>query len=38
MTFLNALIVESGLSSALGFMELTNEWACLGYGMAKCRV
>lgn len=26
----------SGLTSAPGFMEMTNEWACLGYGMATC--
>uniref|UniRef100_A0A3Q2ZJU5 Uncharacterized protein n=1 Tax=Kryptolebias marmoratus TaxID=37003 RepID=A0A3Q2ZJU5_KRYMA len=32
------LLSASGLSSAPGFLELTNEWACLGYGMAKCKV
>ncbi|KAM4557323.1 uncharacterized protein V3H82_017078 [Fundulus diaphanus] len=30
------LLSASGLTSAPGFMEMTNEWACLGYGMAKC--
>ncbi|KAM6918404.1 uncharacterized protein FYW49_008025 [Xenentodon cancila] len=32
------LLLASGLTSAPGFMEMTNEWACLGYGMAKCKV
>ncbi|KAM4552100.1 uncharacterized protein PAE49_015629 [Odontesthes bonariensis] len=31
------LLSASGLTSAPGFMEMTNEWACLGYGMAKCK-
>lgn len=28
--------IASGLTSAPGFMEMTNEWACLGYGLANC--
>ncbi|MEQ2202072.1 hypothetical protein XENOCAPTIV_023537, partial [Xenoophorus captivus] len=31
------LLSASGLTSAPGFMEMTNEWACLGYGLAKCK-
>uniref|UniRef100_A0A8C6PB92 Uncharacterized protein n=1 Tax=Nothobranchius furzeri TaxID=105023 RepID=A0A8C6PB92_NOTFU len=31
------LLSASGLSSAIGFVELTNEWACLGYGLVKCK-
>ncbi|CAG5896578.1 unnamed protein product [Menidia menidia] len=31
------LLSNSGLISAPGFMEMTNEWACLGYGLAKCK-
>ncbi|KAI3374851.1 hypothetical protein L3Q82_021389 [Scortum barcoo] len=31
------LISASGLTSAPGFMEMTDEWACLGYGPATCR-
>ncbi|KAL6103915.1 uncharacterized protein ACO6RY_13764 [Pungitius sinensis] len=30
------LLSASGLSSAPGFMEMTNEWACLGKGLATC--
>uniref|UniRef100_A0A8C2ZG70 Uncharacterized protein n=1 Tax=Cyclopterus lumpus TaxID=8103 RepID=A0A8C2ZG70_CYCLU len=25
------------LVSSPGFVEMTNEWACLGYGLAACR-
>ncbi|KAG7229245.1 hypothetical protein INR49_012902 [Caranx melampygus] len=32
------LLSASGLSSAPGFMEITSEWVCLGYGLATCRV
>ncbi|XP_077374462.1 uncharacterized protein LOC144017085 [Festucalex cinctus] len=31
------LLSASGLSSGPGFMEMTNEWACLGYGLASCK-
>uniref|UniRef100_A0A8C4NQA6 Uncharacterized protein n=1 Tax=Dicentrarchus labrax TaxID=13489 RepID=A0A8C4NQA6_DICLA len=34
---LHDLLTASGLSLAPGFMEMTNEWACLGYGFATCR-
>ncbi|KAI4810113.1 hypothetical protein KUCAC02_018960 [Chaenocephalus aceratus] len=27
----------SGLISSPDFMEMTNEWACLGYGLASCK-
>uniref|UniRef100_A0A8C4H9A4 Uncharacterized protein n=1 Tax=Dicentrarchus labrax TaxID=13489 RepID=A0A8C4H9A4_DICLA len=33
---LRNLLSASGLTSAPGFLEMTNEWACLGYGMATC--
>uniref|UniRef100_A0A3B3WCB9 Immunoglobulin V-set domain-containing protein n=1 Tax=Poecilia mexicana TaxID=48701 RepID=A0A3B3WCB9_9TELE len=32
------LLSSSGLTSAPGFIEMTNEWACLGYGLATCKV
>ncbi|CAB1444385.1 unnamed protein product [Pleuronectes platessa] len=32
------LLSASGLTSSPGFMEMTNEWACLSYGLATCRV
>ncbi|XP_077581054.1 uncharacterized protein LOC144202006 [Stigmatopora nigra] len=32
------LLSASGLASGPGFMEITNEWACLGYGLATCKV
>ncbi|XP_077372767.1 uncharacterized protein LOC144016010 [Festucalex cinctus] len=32
------LLSASGLNSGPGFMEMTNEWACLGYGLATCKV
>ncbi|CAK6957569.1 hypothetical protein D5F01_LYC10375 [Scomber scombrus] len=31
------LLSASGLTSSPGFMEMTNEWACLGYGLATCK-
>ncbi|KAM3604358.1 uncharacterized protein V6R79_009972 [Siganus canaliculatus] len=31
------LLTASGLNLAPGFMEMTSEWACLGYGSATCR-
>uniref|UniRef100_A0A671VRH7 Uncharacterized protein n=1 Tax=Sparus aurata TaxID=8175 RepID=A0A671VRH7_SPAAU len=31
------LLSGDGLTSAPGYMELTNEWACLGYGLATCK-
>ncbi|XP_071348656.1 uncharacterized protein [Trachinotus anak] len=31
------LLSASGLTSAPGFMEITSEWACLGYGLATCK-
>lgn len=31
------LLSASKLTSAPGFMEMTNEWACLGYGLATCK-
>ncbi|XP_061777130.1 uncharacterized protein LOC133568980 [Nerophis ophidion] len=31
------LLSASGLASGPGFMEMTNEWACLGYGLATCK-
>ncbi|GAA6219119.1 uncharacterized protein LOC118311114 [Lates japonicus] len=33
---LHNLLSASGLTSAPGFMEMTNEWACLGYGLSTC--
>uniref|UniRef100_A0A3Q2GQF5 Lipoprotein n=1 Tax=Cyprinodon variegatus TaxID=28743 RepID=A0A3Q2GQF5_CYPVA len=33
---LHKLVSASGLTLSPGYMEMTNEWACLGYGMAKC--
>ncbi|KAK5860130.1 hypothetical protein PBY51_021628 [Eleginops maclovinus] len=30
------LLSASGLNSEPGFMEITNEWACLGYKLAPC--
>ncbi|KAI9544547.1 hypothetical protein NQZ68_001420 [Dissostichus eleginoides] len=30
------LVSASGLMKEPGFMEITNEWACLGYGLATC--
>ncbi|KAE8290785.1 hypothetical protein D5F01_LYC10375 [Larimichthys crocea] len=34
---LYTLLLASGLTSAPGFMEMTNEWACLGFGLATCK-
>ncbi|KAM8856136.1 uncharacterized protein AB9W97_020631 [Spinachia spinachia] len=34
---LYSLLTGSGLKFTPGFMELTNEWACLGYTLAPCR-
>ncbi|KAM9790197.1 uncharacterized protein ACBT44_018854 [Syngnathus typhle] len=31
------LLSASGIASEAGFMEMTNEWACLGYSLATCR-
>ncbi|KAG7229246.1 hypothetical protein INR49_012903 [Caranx melampygus] len=31
------LLSASGLTAAPGFLEMTNEWACLGYGLASCK-
>ncbi|KAM6989585.1 uncharacterized protein LKV04_009234 [Tautogolabrus adspersus] len=31
------LLSASGLTSSPGFMEITNEWACLGFGLATCK-
>uniref|UniRef100_A0A3B4YG28 Uncharacterized protein n=1 Tax=Seriola lalandi dorsalis TaxID=1841481 RepID=A0A3B4YG28_SERLL len=31
------LLSVSGLNRSPGFMEMTNEWACLGYGLATCK-
>ncbi|KAK5860129.1 hypothetical protein PBY51_021627 [Eleginops maclovinus] len=31
------LLSASGLISTPDFMEMTNEWACLGYGLASCK-
>eukprot|EP00064_Thunnus_orientalis_P014313 superscaffoldBa00002466_g14355 len=31
------LLSASGLTSSPGFMEMTNEWACLGYGLRTCK-
>ncbi|XP_076603916.1 uncharacterized protein LOC143330990 [Chaetodon auriga] len=30
------LLTASGLTSAPGFMEMTNEWACMGYKLSTC--
>ncbi|XP_077955711.1 uncharacterized protein LOC144405534 [Gasterosteus aculeatus] len=35
---LRNLLSATGLSSRPGFMEMTNEWACLGIGLATCKV
>ncbi|CAL8305179.1 unnamed protein product [Merluccius merluccius] len=36
---LNRLVQGSSISSAPGFMEYTNEWLCLGLGLASgCKV
>ncbi|KAM8838757.1 uncharacterized protein ACB058_015389 [Synchiropus picturatus] len=32
------LLAASGLTSAPGFMEMTNEWACLGFGTSQCKL
>ncbi|KAF7660010.1 hypothetical protein LDENG_00289940 [Lucifuga dentata] len=32
------LLTASDLRNAPGFMEMTSEWACLGYGFATCEV
>ncbi|XP_077471599.1 uncharacterized protein LOC144085818 [Stigmatopora argus] len=31
------LLSASGLAGGPGFAEITNEWACLGYGLATCK-
>ncbi|KAG7501837.1 hypothetical protein JOB18_008037 [Solea senegalensis] len=33
---LHNLLSASGLTSDPGFMEMTNEWACLGYKLSTC--
>uniref|UniRef100_A0A674MGM4 Uncharacterized protein n=1 Tax=Takifugu rubripes TaxID=31033 RepID=A0A674MGM4_TAKRU len=33
---LHNLLTASGLNLSPGFMELTNEWACLGVGLSTC--
>uniref|UniRef100_A0A8C6UP74 Uncharacterized protein n=1 Tax=Neogobius melanostomus TaxID=47308 RepID=A0A8C6UP74_9GOBI len=33
---LHDLVAASGLASQPDFMEMTNEWACLSYGLATC--
>lgn len=35
--FVTLVLPASGLSSVQGFTEMTNEWACLGYGLATCK-
>ncbi|KAM8838668.1 uncharacterized protein ACB058_015324 [Synchiropus picturatus] len=30
------LLAASKLTTSAGFMELTNEWACLGMGLSQC--
>uniref|UniRef100_A0A3Q2DHG0 Uncharacterized protein n=1 Tax=Cyprinodon variegatus TaxID=28743 RepID=A0A3Q2DHG0_CYPVA len=35
---LNKLLSASGLNTSSGFMELTTELACLGYGTTTCKV
>uniref|UniRef100_A0A3Q2G538 Uncharacterized protein n=1 Tax=Cyprinodon variegatus TaxID=28743 RepID=A0A3Q2G538_CYPVA len=32
------LLSASGLTLSPGFMEMTNELACLGYGLSKCDI
>ena len=27
----------SGLNKAPGFVEFTNEWLCLGFGLSACK-
>ncbi|KAM8726881.1 uncharacterized protein AB9X84_000786 [Acanthopagrus schlegelii] len=34
---LRNVIQGSGLNSAPGFVEFTNEWLCLGYGLSACK-
>uniref|UniRef100_A0A8C6SY23 Uncharacterized protein n=1 Tax=Neogobius melanostomus TaxID=47308 RepID=A0A8C6SY23_9GOBI len=34
---LYTLLTASGLAAQPDFMEMTNEWACLGYGLATCK-
>ncbi|CAL1580268.1 unnamed protein product [Knipowitschia caucasica] len=34
---LYSLLSASGLNIQPDFLELTNEWACLGYGLATCK-
>ncbi|KAK7881238.1 hypothetical protein WMY93_029647 [Mugilogobius chulae] len=34
---LYTLVKVSGLAELPDFMETTNEWACLGYGLATCK-
>uniref|UniRef100_A0A672IZ80 Uncharacterized protein n=1 Tax=Salarias fasciatus TaxID=181472 RepID=A0A672IZ80_SALFA len=34
---LHNVIKGSGLSTAPGFVEFTNEWLCLGVGLAACK-
>ncbi|KAJ0022630.1 hypothetical protein NQD34_014764 [Periophthalmus magnuspinnatus] len=34
---LYTLLSTSGLAAHPDFMEMTNEWACLGYGLATCK-
>uniref|UniRef100_A0A671VS22 Uncharacterized protein n=1 Tax=Sparus aurata TaxID=8175 RepID=A0A671VS22_SPAAU len=34
---LHNVIQGSGLTNAPGFVEFTNEWLCLGYGLSACK-
>eukprot|EP00064_Thunnus_orientalis_P014311 superscaffoldBa00002466_g14353 len=34
---LHNVIEGSGLSKAPGFVEFTNEWLCLGFGLSACK-
>ncbi|KAK7945475.1 hypothetical protein WMY93_001203 [Mugilogobius chulae] len=33
---LHNLVTASGLAAQPGFLEMTNEWACLSFGLATC--
>uniref|UniRef100_A0A3Q1GDX7 Immunoglobulin V-set domain-containing protein n=1 Tax=Acanthochromis polyacanthus TaxID=80966 RepID=A0A3Q1GDX7_9TELE len=34
---LHNVIQGSGLTKSLGFIEFTNEWLCLGFGLSACK-
>uniref|UniRef100_A0A3B4YG02 Immunoglobulin C1-set domain-containing protein n=1 Tax=Seriola lalandi dorsalis TaxID=1841481 RepID=A0A3B4YG02_SERLL len=34
---LHNIIQGSGLTKAPGFVEFTNEWLCLGFGLSSCK-